>query len=265
MRWSAALLMFAAGCGSAPSPQAAPDYDFRTVEYRDGVAVLEGYLAKPGDFDSGNLQPAVLVVHEWWGRTAHADRSAERLAESGYAALAVDMYGKGKVTSDPGQAGAWAAEFRKDPEKGIRRLRAALDILLAQPGVDRTRVACIGFCFGGTVSLEAAWAGLDLRAVVSFHGSLTTPRPEQAAGVKASVLVCHGADDPFVPRDAVDAFEKSMKENRFDWQFASYGGAVHSFTNPQADGSLNPGAKYHPAAAARAWSLAESFLAERLR
>jgi dienelactone hydrolase len=101
--------------------------------------------------------------------------------------------------------------------------------------------------------------------VVSFHGGLTTPKPEQTAGVKASILVCHGADDSFVPREAIDAFEQSMRDNKFDWEFASFGGAVHSFTNPEADGSFSPVVKYHPVAAARSWELMRDFLAERFR
>lgn len=256
------VLAAASGCASsAASPP--PDVAVREVEYREGGTLLRGHLAIPAS--GGAKHPAVLVVHEWWGRTPHSDGSAEALAKLGWVGFAVDMYGDGRTTADPKEAGEWAGAIRKDTALGMRRLVAALDLVRSMPEVDPSRVACIGYCFGGTVSLEAAWAGLDLRGVVSFHGSLTTPKPEQAKDVKASVLVCHGADDPFVPKESVDAFQASMRENRLDWEFAAYGGAVHSFTNPAADGSFNPGAKYEPLAAARSWSLMRSFLEERFR
>jgi dienelactone hydrolase len=225
--------------------------------------VLKGHLALPARTDTP--RPAVLVVHEWWGRGAHSDKSAEDLAQLGYVGFAVDMYGDGRSTTDPKQAGEWSGEVKKDPALGMRRFRAALDYVRSLPDVDSSRVAAIGYCFGGTVCLEAAWAGTDLRGIVSFHGGLTMPKAEQVPGVKASILVCHGAEDPFVSKETVDAFVKSMRDGKFDWEFAEYAGAVHSFTNPASDGSFNPGAKYHPVAAARSWSLMESFLAERLR
>ena len=258
-----AVLTLLAGCASAPPAE--PDVLVKEVEYREGGAVFRGHLAVPARASAADPRPGVVVVHEWWGLGEHPRRAAEALARLGYVALAVDMYGEGRVTTDPKQAGAWAGEVRGDPAMAIRRLRAGLDVLHAMAEVDSSRMACIGYCFGGTVSLEAAWSGLPLRAVVSFHGNLTTPKPDQVPRIKASILVCHGADDPFVPPEAVEAFQQSMKENRLDWQFASFGGAVHSFTNPDADGSFNAGAKYDPLAAARAWALMEDFLAERFR
>jgi dienelactone hydrolase len=244
-----------AGVTGAAGPQ------IRDVDYRDGETVLRGHLAVPDG--AGGPHPAVLVVHEWWGRGAHSDRSAEELAKLGYIGFAVDMYGGGRSTTNPDEAGAWAKTVRGDPAVLRRRIEAALAVLRAMPEADMTRVACIGYCFGGTVSLEAAWAGFDLRGVVSFHGSLTTPRPEQAAGVKAAILVCHGADDALVPGDTVTAFQASMREHRYDWELDSYGGAVHSFTNPAADGSFNPSVKYDPQAARRSWARMRDFLAER--
>jgi dienelactone hydrolase len=207
----------------------------------------------------------VLVVHEWWGRTEHADRSAGRMAGLGYVALAVDMYGKGRVTADPAQAGQWAGEVRGDPALSRRRLEAALEALRGVPGADLARVACIGFCFGGTVSLNAAWSGMDLRAAVSFHGSLTAPSEEQGPGVKASVLVLHGADDPAVPADSLAAYHAAVREHRLDAVFVAFAGAVHSFTNPAADGKRSASSKYHETAARRAWGIAEGFLEERMR
>ena len=267
MRALASTLTLAALAAAA---FAAAPLDIRTVElktqvlaYRDGDLDLEGHIA--WDSAQEGPRPVVLVVHEWWGLGNHAKKSAERLAARGFLGFAVDMYGKGKITKDGKQAGEWSGAVKKDPATIERRLRAALDALKGRPEADLSRVACIGFCFGGTVSLEAAWAGLDLRAAVSFHGSPTVPAAEKAKGVKAAVLVLHGADDPFVPEPSLRAFEKSMKENGIDWVFAQFGGAVHSFTNPEADGSFNPGAKFHAVAAERSWAFADAFLAERLK
>jgi dienelactone hydrolase len=258
-----AALAAAAPAVPAPAVPAAGELETLPVPYRDGDATLEGHLAwdgaRPGP------RPVVLVVHEWWGLGDHARRSAERMAALGYLGFAVDMYGKGMLTKDGKQAGEWSGALRKDPAAVERRLRAALAALKDRPEADLGRVACIGFCFGGTVSLEAAWAGLDLRAVVSFHGNPTAPPAGKAKGVKASILVLHGADDPFVPRETIDGFEAAMKEHGLDWAFVSLGGAVHSFTNPEADGSFSAGAKYHAVAARRSWAFAEGFLEERLK
>lgn len=249
------------GCASA-RPEAGPPA-VRDVEYRDGETVLRGRLAIPAA--PAGPRPAVLVVHEWWGRGTHSDGSAAELAKLGYVGFAVDMYGEGRSTTNPEEAGAWAKSVRGDTAVLRRRIVAAMDVLRAMPDVDITRVACIGFCFGGTVSLESAWAGFDLRGVVSFHGSLTTPQASEAGSVKAAVLVLHGADDALVSPESISAFQASMREHRIDWEFDSYGGAVHSFTNPAADGSFNEYVKYHPVAAARSWARLEDFLAERFR
>jgi dienelactone hydrolase len=257
----AVALFAAAGCASAPDD--GRYITIRDVEYREGATVLKGHLAMPER--TFPPRPAVLVVHEWWGRGAHSDKSAEDLARLGYVGFAIDMYGDGASTTDAAKAGEWSGAIKKDPALGIRRFRAALDYVRGLPEVNPTRVAAIGYCFGGTVSLDAAWAGIDLRGVVSFHGGLTTPTAAQADGVKASILVCHGADDPLASEEVVDGFEKSMRENKFDWELVQYGGAVHSFTNPAADGSFNPGVKYNATAAARSWEVMQSFLAERFR
>lgn len=277
IRALAAALLVAAGCasggntdsgqatGPAADPAAAPPPATRLLEYRDGETLLEGFLALPAGLDAATPRPVVLVVHEWWGRTAHADRSAERVAGMGFVALAVDMYGKGRVTEDREQAGKWAGEVRGDAALSRRRLEAALAALREVDGADLARVACIGFCFGGTVSLNAAWSGMDLRAAVSFHGSLTAPSAEQGPGVRASVLVLHGADDPAVSADSLAAFHAAVREHRLDAVFVGFAGAVHSFTNPAADGKRSAASKYHETAARRAWGMAEGFLRERLR
>lgn len=267
-----ALLLVSAACasgGSGPGSTETPvapaivPADVRYGAGFDGEPLV-GHLALPAG-ESSTPRPAVLVVHEWWGRTEHADRSVDELARLGYVALSVDMYGGGRTTDDGEVAGKWSAAVKNLPDKGASRVQAAIDFLSAQPGVDRSRVAVIGYCFGGRVALDAAWAGLDLRAVVSFHGSLTTPTAAQAPDVKASILVLHGADDPFVPQASIDAFVASMKEHDYDWAMTWFGNAVHSFTNPASDGSMNPGAKYEARAAVRSWDEMKAFLARRMK
>lgn len=266
-----ALLLVSAACasgGSGPGSTETPvapaivPADVRYGAGFDGEPLV-GYLALPAG-EATTPRRAVLVVHEWWGRTEHADRSADELARLGYVALSVDMYGGGRTTDDGEVAGKWSAAVKNLPDKGASRVQAAIDFLASQPGVDRSRVAVIGYCFGGRVALDAAWAGLDLRAAVSFHGSLTTPTAAQAPGVKASILVLHGADDPFVPQASIDTFVASMKEHDFDWAMTWFGNAVHSFTNPASDGSMNAGAKYEARAAVRSWDEMKAFLARRM-
>jgi dienelactone hydrolase len=235
----------------------------KAVEYKDGDVVLEGWLAY--DPKGTGKRPGVLVVHEWWGLGAHAKRKAEALARLGYVAFAVDMYGKGRLTQDPAEAGKWASQFRGEGKAaGRRRVKAGLDVLVAQPNVDPARIGAIGFCFGGTVVLELAWSGADVKGVVCFHGQPTTPDPAEAAGVKSAVLVCHGADDGFVPDQALADFQKAMKAAKLDWNLVYYAGAVHSFTNPDAGKAGIPGVAYDARADRRSWEHMRSFFADVL-
>jgi dienelactone hydrolase len=233
------------------------------IEYRDGDVVLEGWLARPA---SDAKAPGVVVVHEWWGLAPHAKRKAEELARAGYVAFALDMYGKGKLTTDRQQAGAWAGEFRGEGNRAKARSRAAagLAVLAKHPQVDASRLAAIGFCFGGTIALEMAWSGADLDAVVSFHGNPTVPTPEEAKAVKASVLVCNGADDAAVSAETLRSFETSMKDADLDWMFVQYGNAVHAFTNPDAGKAGMPNVAYEARADRRSWAHMLDLFRERL-
>jgi len=233
------------------------------VEYRHGDTVLEGYMAY--DDAVQGKRPGVLVVHEWWGHNPYVRKRAEQLARLGYVAFALDMYGKGKTTKDAKQAGEWAAAFRDDRKFGRARAGAGLEVLKKHPLVDGKRIAAIGYCFGGTVVLEMARGGADLAGVASFHGGLDTPLPAEAGAVKAKVLVLHGGDDPFVPPEKVTAFEDEMRKAGADWQVHAYGGAVHSFTNPEADGYGLKGAAYNERADRRSWEEMRVFLAEIFR
>lgn len=198
-------------------------------------------------------RPGILVCHEGGGIGDHSRDIARRLAQAGYVAFAMDYYGGGKPIGDMGKAmaqiGAWMADAT-----GIRaRATAALEILKAQPQTDATRLASIGYCFGGTTSLELARAGTDLKAVVGFHSGLGTARPQDAANITARVLVAIGADDPIIPGEQRLAFEKEMTEGKVDWRMHLYGGAGHSFTNPAADGFGRPGFAYDASADQRSW------------
>lgn len=203
------------------------------VTYTANGVTMKGYLAY--DEAIKGKRPGVLVVHEWWGHNEYARKRARLLAELGYVAFAVDMYGDGKIAAHPNDAQKFAGEVMQNIEGAKARFMAALDLLKKNPRTDPARMAAIGYCFGGGVVLHMARFGVDLKGVVSFHGSLPTQTPAQAGKVKAKVLVCNGADDGFVSQEQIDAFKKEMTEAKVDFQFISYPGAKHSFTNPDAD------------------------------
>lgn len=204
----------------------------RVVDYVQGETALQGYMA--WDDAAKGKRPGVLVVHEWWGHNEHARRQAERLAKAGYVGFALDMYGKGKVTTHPADAQAFMAEATKDPEVAKARFDAAREQLEKDSHVDPTRIAAIGYCFGGAVVLNMARAGEDLDAVASFHGALATEHPAEKGNVRAWVLVMTGEADPFVPAEQVTALENEMKAAGANYEVIRYPGAKHGFTNPDA-------------------------------
>lgn len=231
------------------------------VEYRAGDTTLKGYLAY--DDARAGRRAGVVVVHEWWGHNQHTRDSARRLAELGYVALALDMYGEGRRTEHPKDAGQMAGQVRKDRDLMMRRFQAARDFLASQARVDDERIAAVGYCFGGTVVLEMARAGADLRGVVSFHGGLGTEFPARPGSVEAEVLVLNGADDPFVPPDQVRAFEREMREAGASYRVISYPGATHSFTNPAATAvgrKFDMPLEYNAEADHESWAEAQAFL-----
>jgi len=228
------------------------------VEYKDGATVLKGVIA----FDDAakDKRPGVLVVHEWWGLNDYAKSRARMLAEAGYVALAVDMYGDGKTTAHPDEAGAWASAVRSGAKQGMDRFMAGYNVLKADQRVDAAHISAIGYCFGGGIVLSAAMVGVALDAVVSFHGSL--PTDPVAGKVKARILVCHGAEDPFTSPEQVVAFEKALDAARADWELIVFGGAKHSFTNPNAGSYKLPALEYNENADRRSWQAMLNFLAE---
>ncbi|WP_066424869.1 dienelactone hydrolase family protein [Anabaena sp. 4-3] len=241
------------------STQALAALQTRTVEYKQGNTVLEGYLAY--DDAIKGKRPGVLVVHEWNGLQSYAKQRAEQLAKLGYVAFAADIYGKGIRPKNAEESAAQAKIYRQDRQLLRARANAGLQVLQKNPLTDVKRIAAIGYCFGGGTVLELARSGANIAGVVSFHGNLDTPNPADANNIKAKVLVLHGADDPFVPEEQITAFENEMRQANVDWQFISYGRTVHSFTNPEAKGEIK-GAEYNPIADQRSWQAMRQFFAE---
>ena len=231
----------------------------QNVEYKHGDTVLEGYLAY--DDAIKNKRPGVLVVHEWWGLNDYVRTRVDRLAGLGYVAFALDMYGKGIWTTDPQKAGELAGHLRGQPILR-QRAQAGLDILSKNGNVDANKIAAIGYCFGGTTVLELAYSGADISGVVSFHGGLTAPHPEDMKAIKAKILILHGADDGFISPEDIAAFQNGMRQAGADWQMVYYGAAVHSFTNPAADKVNVKGIAYNPLADARSWKHMQLFFKE---
>lgn len=235
----------------------------RLVEYRQGDAVLEGYLA--WDDAHTSKRPGVLVVHEWTGINQHMKQRAEMLAKLGYVAFAADIYGKGIRPTAPPEAAETAGIYKDNRPLMRTRVEAGLNELKKQKFVDQSRIAAIGYCFGGTAVLELARDGADVKGIVSFHGGLSTPTPQDAKNIKAKILALHGADDPFVKADEVAAFQEEMRKGGVDWQFVSYGNAVHSFTNREAGNDNSKGAAYNEKADIRSWEAMREFFTEIFR
>jgi dienelactone hydrolase len=225
----------------------------RDVDYRCGETSLRGYLAL--DENAAGPRPGVAVFHEGLGLGEFAMERARRLAGLGYVAFAADMFGDRRQATNLQEVATLVGGLRAEPEKLRARGHAALETLAALPQVDAGMLAAIGFCFGGSVVLELAREGAELKAVVSFHGVLATKMPAQAGRVKASVLVCTGVDDPLAPPDQVANFENEMRTGGVkDWQVIAYGNTLHGFTNPAADGSMMRTALYNEQADRRSWA-----------
>lgn len=233
----------------------------RLIDYTCGDVTLQGYLS--WNDRSNAPRPAVLVSHAWGGRDDFTHDRADALADMGYAAFALDVYGKGVRGGSVEENQALMTPFLQDRARLRQHLLAALNIVRKQPEVDPSRVAAIGYCFGGLCVLDMARAGVDLKGVVSLHGLLNKPDNIANADIRSKVLVLHGHDDPMVPPEQVLTFEQEMSAAGADWQLHAYGNTQHSFTNPEAD---NPdlGAAYSAAADRRSWRSMQDFLAEVL-
>jgi dienelactone hydrolase len=238
-----------------------PNIVAKEVTYTSNGTTMKGYLAY--DASKEGKRPAVLVVHEWWGLNDYSRRRARMLAELGYVAMAVDMYGDGKQASHPEDAGKFASEVMQNMESAKARFLAALELLRREETVDPARVAAIGYCFGGGVVLQMARLGVDLKGVASFHGVLATRQPAQAGTVTAKLLVCTGDADPLVTQEQIEQFKKEMSDAGVDYQLISYSGAKHSFTNPAADSlgvKFGMPLAYNKSADEKSWAELRQFL-----
>jgi dienelactone hydrolase len=231
----------------------------QVVQYKQGDTTLEGFLAYD-DAITGK-RPGVLIVHQWMGLTDYEKQRAEQIAGLGYVAFCADIYGKGVRPKDTTEAGVEATKYKSDRALLRLRVNAGLDELKKNPLVDDSRVAAIGYCFGGTTVIELALSGAQLNGIVSFHGGLDAPSPSDAKNIKCKVLVCHGADDPFEKASDLAAFEDEMRQANVDWVLIKYGGAVHSFTQPMAGNDNSKGAAYNERADRRSWAAMKMFLA----
>lgn len=232
----------------------------KTVEYEFDGTKLKGYVATPKDA-KGKL-PGVLVVHEWWGLNDYAKKRADMLAELGYVAFCVDMYGDGKTTEHPKEASEMATLVRKNIKTWQGRASAGLKKLISHENVDSTKIAAIGYCFGGSTALQLAYTGADLKAVSTFHAGLPTPSEAEAKAIKAKVLVCHGADDKFIMDKDIKAFKDALEGAKVKLQFESYAGAVHSFTVKGIDEKKLAGIAYNEEADKKSWEALQKQLKE---
>lgn len=252
------MLPLIAMCLLASSARAAVKTEI--VEYKAGDAVMQGWVS--WDAAKAGRRPGVLLVHDWMGATAHQKSQAEQLAAKGYVVFVADAYGKGVRPTTAKDASAEAGKYYANRGLLRARLRAALDLLAARPQVDGTRLATIGYCFGGMGALELARSGAPLRAVVTFHGSLAAENTADAKNIRAKVLVLHGAADGFVAPADKAAFEQELTAAKVDWQLVEYGGAVHCFTDRGAGADPSKGCAYDAAADARSWAAMRTFFAE---
>ncbi|MDX2504127.1 MAG: dienelactone hydrolase family protein [Gammaproteobacteria bacterium] len=230
----------------------------QAIEYQVDEQSFTGYLAY--DDSLSGKRPGVLVVHEWWGVSDYEKKRARMLAELGYVAFVVDMYGTGKLTDNPEQAKAWMQEVTTDVEWWRERAQPGIRQLQKHPMVDGQNIAAIGYCFGGGTVLQLAYGGADLKGVVSFHGSLPIAGQDAFGKIKARLLIAHGNADGFVPRDIVNKFQLTLDKADANWEMITYGKVRHSFTNPKADTRGIAALKYDSYADQHSWQAMQTFL-----
>ena len=233
----------------------------RYVNYTAGGVTMKGYLAY--DQNITEKRPGIRVVHEWWGQNDYVRNRARMLAKLGYVAFAVDMYGDGKIAEHPKDATLFSSQLSKDFNTANLRFDKAESILRTQPQVDPDKIAAIGYCFGGGVVLNMALQGADLKGVASFHGSLGAVKEVKTGAVKAKIIIFNGEDDKFNSKEAIESIREKMKNAGVDYQFISYPGAIHAFTNPDADKygkKFNIPLAYNARADKESWEALKIFL-----
>jgi dienelactone hydrolase len=233
----------------------------RDIEYEVDGTTMVGRLALP---EGDGRRPAVLIAHEGNGLDDYQKQRAEQFAALGYVAFALDYYGGGEPLVDRDEINTRLTRLWNDATLARAVAGAGLAVLLDEPRADASRVAAVGYCFGGALVLELARGGADLKAVVGFHPGLMTPRPEDSAAIRGAVLVCIGADDPLVGLDARNAFEAEMRATAVDWRMYVFGGAQHSFTHPRVSDTGLPGLAYHRPTDERSWRAMRDLFAETI-
>ncbi len=232
------------------------------VAYKVDSLTMKGYLTF--NKNATEKRPGIIVVHEWWGHNDYVRKRADMLAELGYVALAVDMYGDGKQAAHPDDAGKFAMSVMGNLDAAKARFNAALEMLKAQESVDADKIAAIGYCFGGSVALTMANAGIDLDAVAAFHSGVQLP-VMPTSEIKAKVLVCNGAEDPFVPQETVAAYKKAMDSVKANYKYIAYENTTHSFTSRDADSigkKFNLPLAYQKEADEKSWNELKELLKE---
>ncbi|MFH1985471.1 MAG: dienelactone hydrolase family protein [Pseudomonadota bacterium] len=245
------------------APPATAQVIEKVINYQHGGTALQGVLAY--DDATTSRRPGVLVVHEWWGMNDYVKQRVRQLAELGFVAFALDMYGKGRVTEHPRQASEWMKETTKNVAFWQDRANAGLAVLRSEERTDPERIAAIGYCFGGATVQQLAYSGAPLKGVVSFHGTPIPPPADAAARVKAAILINHGAADPFIKPEQVQAYLAAMTASGLNWEMNFYGGARHGFTNPGAGDYGLPALAYDRTADERSWAGMRQFFQEIFR
>ncbi|TDU69287.1 dienelactone hydrolase [Prosthecobacter fusiformis] len=228
----------------------------KSVEYKVGDVLCEGWHAYDDEIEG--KRPSVLIVHQWTGISDHEKNSARMLAELGYNVFVADVYGKG-IRPMPPESGKEAGKYKTDRALLRERVKAGLKVLNKDSRTNPTKVACIGYCFGGLAAIELGRSGAPIKGIVSFHGSLDSPTPADGKKIKAKVLVLHGADDPFVAPKDMAAFQEEMKDSGVDYKLVEYPGAVHAFTQKGAGNDNSKGAAYNEAADKASWEEMKAF------
>ncbi len=259
-KWIDTLLFALALVFSLPAHAAETEIVKKEIIYSKQGTQFQGFVLSAKAKKKGS--PGILMIHNWLGVTAETVRQAERFAQLGYIVLTADIYGKGIRPSDPTAAGVQAGIYKKDRKLFRERLNLALEQLKKIEGVDSSKIAVVGYCFGGTGAIELARSGASVVAVISFHGGLDSPKVSEGTNIKGHVLALHGAIDPYVSAADVEAFENEMKANKVDYQLVKYSGTVHSFTELGAGTDISKGAAYNEVTDKRSFLTAENFLDE---
>ncbi|MBF2709035.1 dienelactone hydrolase family protein [Flavobacterium soyangense] len=234
----------------------------KPVKYKDGVQVLNGFGIQPKT--KSQQKPGILILPAWRGIDKLSKNTAENLSKLGYYAFVADIYGEGNYPKDNTEAGKIAGYYKTNFTEYQKRISLALEQLILS-GANADNIVVIGYCFGGTGVLEVARSNMNVKGVVSFHGGLGRDAKRTIEPIKAKVLVCHGADDPYESKEEIAAFQQEMRDTKADWQMIYYANAVHAFTNPESGNDNSKGAAYNEIAAKRSWEHMKLFLNEVLK